>query len=102
MSENVAWPQLVDDVLVCGRWLVDMGHQRQPGFFRNLERDVERMDAVDARRMRPHAHLDADDHVAVCIRHFDGAHRVHQAHVGALADHHAVREAVDAPWLTCR
>ena len=46
--------------------------------------------------MHADAHLDADDHVAVGVRHLDGIDGVHQAQIRALAHHHAVREAEDA------
>ncbi len=43
-----------------------------------------------------HPHLDADDEVAIGLRHLDGVDRVHQPHLLTLADHDAMREAVDA------
>ena len=44
----------------------------------------------------PTAHLDADDEVAVGLRHGDGVDRIHQPDLLALADHDPMREAEDA------
>ncbi|MGY4354189.1 hypothetical protein ACVW0J_000682 [Bradyrhizobium sp. i1.7.7] len=67
-----------------------------PTSFRDLERDVERHDPRRARGVQPHAHLDADDEVAVGIGHLGRLDRVHQPQLLALADHDPVREAEDA------
>ena len=37
--------------------------------------------------MRPDPHLDADDEIAVGVRHLHGVDRLHQPHFLALADH---------------
>ena len=46
--------------------------------------------------MQADPHLDADDEVAVGLRHRDGVDRVHQPQLLALADHDPMREAEDA------
>src|SRR5713101_6485802 len=46
--------------------------------------------------MKPDPDLDADDEIAVLIRHRDGVDRIHQPDLFTLADHDPMREAVDA------
>ena len=96
MGEYVTRAQHGDHFFVGGGWFVDVGHQRQAGLLRHLQRDVQRGNTLVARGMAPDAHLDADDHVAVGVSHLSGGHRVHQADVLALAHHHGVGEAIDS------
>lgn len=46
--------------------------------------------------MQPHAHLDADDEIAVGVGHLGRLDRIHQPQLLALADHDPVREAENA------
>src|SRR5713101_2658116 len=46
--------------------------------------------------MKPDPDLDADDEIAILIRHRDGVDRIHQPDLLTLADHDPMREAVDA------
>src|SRR5215475_3476761 len=46
--------------------------------------------------MESHAYLDADDEIAVALRDLHRVDRVHQPDLLALADHDALRKAVDA------
>ena len=96
VGQHVARPQPLDDGLVGRRRLVDMHHHRQAGFVRDLERDIERRDAARSAGVAADADLDADDHVAVGVRHLDRLARGHQADVVAFADHDALRKGEDA------
>ena len=96
MGEDVARAQALDDLLIGGRRLVDMGHQRQAGLVRDLQRDIERGDTSRPAGRAADAHLDADDHVAVGIRDLDRIPRRQEPHIVALAHHDVAGEAVDA------
>jgi hypothetical protein len=96
VREHVAWPQHVDDFFVGRRWVVDMGHQWQADLLGDLERDPQRRRALGAGGVAPNPHLDADDQVAVGVRHLGRVDRRHKADVLALADVHPPVEAVDA------
>src|SRR6202043_1083507 len=60
------------------------------------QRDFERHDPRGARGVAPYSYLDADDDVAVELRHADGVDRIHQPDLLTLADHDPMREAEDA------
>ncbi len=96
VREHVARAQARDHLLVARRRMIDMRHQRHTEFLGNLERHIERCRAGRAGRMHADAHLDADDDVAIGVRHAHRVRRCHQAHVLALADHDRVGERIDA------
>ncbi len=96
MGENVARTEPSDHLLVARRRMVDMRHQRHADFVCDLKRDFERHDPRGARGVEAYSHLDADDEVAVLLRHLDGVDRIHQPELLALADHDPMRKAEDA------
>ena len=53
-------------------------------------------DAVALAGVAPDPDLDADDQIAVALRHLEAFARIQQAHVAALADHDRLREGEDA------
>jgi hypothetical protein len=73
-----------------------MGHQWQADLLGDLERDPQRRRALGAGGVAPNPYLDADDQVAVGVRHLGRVDRRHKADVLALADVHPPVEAVDA------
>src|SRR5882757_2314289 len=76
--------------------MIDVRHQRHADLLGDLKRDFERHDPRSARGVAAYAHLDADDEIAVELRHPDGVDRIHQSDLLALADHDPMREAEDA------
>ena len=68
----------------------------RPAASADLQGDIERRDAGGAARVLADPHLDADDHVAVGVRHLHRLGRRHQAELLALAHHHGLGERVDA------
>ncbi len=96
VGEHVARAQARNHLLVARRRMIDVRHQRQPDFPGNLERDVERHNPRGARGVTADADLDADDEIAIGVRHGDGVDRIHQPELLALADHDAVRKAENA------
>src|SRR6202011_5830905 len=96
VGENVAWTQARDYLLVARRRMVDVRHQRHADLLGDLKRDFERHDSRGARGIAAYSHLDADDEVAVELRHPDGVDRIHQPDLLALADHDPMRVAEDA------
>jgi hypothetical protein len=73
-----------------------MRHDGHADLLGNLRRDVERHSPRAAGRAGADAHLDADDDVAIGVRHLSRVDRGHEADLLALTDHHAGREGVDA------
>ena len=96
MGQNVARTQACDHLLIARRRMVDMRHQRHADLLGDLKRDVERHDSRGARGVLAYPHLDADDEVAIILRHLDRVDRIHQPELLALADHDPMREAEDA------
>src|SRR5450631_2517905 len=76
--------------------MVDMRHQRHADLLGDLKRNFERHDRRRARGVAAYSHLDADDEVAVEVRHAGGVDRIHQPDLLTLADHDPMREAEDA------
>ncbi len=73
-----------------------MAHQGHADLLGHFEPDLEWHDPRRAGGVQAHAHLDADDEVAVGVRDFSGADRIHQPQLFALAHHDAIGEAEDA------
>ena len=96
MGENVARTQPGEHLLVARRRMVDMRHQRHADLVCDLKRDLERHDTRRARRMEADPDLDADDEIAVRVRHVSGVDRIYQPELLALAYHDPIREAEDA------
>ena len=96
MGEDVAGAQLLDHLLIGGRRVVEMAHQRHADLLGHLQRHVEGGYALIPGGIAPDAHLDADDQVAVGGGDLRAFRRRHQADVLALAHHNGLREAVDA------
>ena len=67
--------------------MVDMAHQGHADLFGDLQRDIQRHDPRGAGGVQTYPHLDADDEVAIFIRHLGGVDRIHQPKFFALADH---------------
>ncbi len=96
MGENVARPQPREHLFIARRRLVDMRHQRQAHFVRDLQCDVERHGSRATRGAGADAHFDADNDVSIGVGNLRGVVWRHQADFLALSDHHARREGVDA------
>jgi hypothetical protein len=96
MGEDVARPQHVQDLLVGGRRVVDMGHHGHADLLGDLDGDIERHGSRRAGGVKPDPDLDPDDEVAICIRDLRAVDRVHERELAAFADHHPLVEAVDA------
>src|SRR5437016_1755935 len=96
VSQYVSRAQPVEDLLVAWRRMIDMGHERQTDFVGNLQSDIERYCARAARSMSPDAHLDADDNVAIGVRHLHCIERRQQAYLFAFPDHYAWRKSINA------
>jgi hypothetical protein len=73
-----------------------MRHDRHADLLRDLQRHLERHVAELVAGAAPDPDLDAEDQVAVLLRHARAFARIEQSQVGGLADHDLLREGVDA------
>ena len=96
VRQHVAGTQPRHHLLIARRRMIDVAHQGHADLLGHLERDFERHDPGGAGGVQADPHLDADDEVAVGVRDFGRADRIHQPQLLALADHDAVGEAKDA------
>ena len=79
-----------------GRRVIEMRHDRKAGFLGDLDRHVERCNAVRAAGDPADAHLHADDQIAVLVDHAHALGRIEQPDIDALPDHDRLAEGKDA------
>ena len=96
VRQHVAGAQPFQHFLAAGRRMVDVRHDRQAELLGDLERHVERRDSARAAGAAAHAHLDADDQVAILARHAHAFVEVEETQVRRFADHHGAAEREDA------
>jgi hypothetical protein len=96
MGQHVTWAQARQHLLAGGRRVIEMRHDRQAGFLGDLDRHVERRDAVCAASHPADAHLHADDQVAVLVDHTHALGGIEQPDIHAFPHHDRLAEGKDA------
>ena len=79
-----------------GRRVIEMRHDRKAGFLGDLDRHVERCDAVCSAGDPADAHFHAHDQIAVLVDDAHALGRIEQPDIHALPDHHRLAEGKDA------
>jgi hypothetical protein len=96
VGQHVARTHAIEHVAPPRRREIDVRHDRQRELLGDLDRELEREDAMSFAGVAPDAHLDADDQIAMLPGDLQAFAGVQQANVAGLTHHHGFGEREDA------